>query len=476
MTLIATNPATGQELARFDEASTDAVGAALDKAQDAFSEWRERPVAERAKLVRKVAGVLRSDQEELACLGTQEMGKILAESMAEVDKSAGFCEYYAEQGPGFLAPRRIEGGQLENWIRFDPLGVLLAVMPWNFPYVQVFRFAPPALIAGNVVLLKHASNIPQCALRIEELFLDAGLPQGVFQTLLVQPSKVEGLIADPRVKGVTLTGSDAAGSQVAAIAGRELKTSVMELGGSDAFIVLDDADVAHAAVQGCRARNSNAGQACISAKRFIILESIADAFEEALVEEVSKLRVGDPLDPDIDVGPLARQDLVEALESQVTDSVDDGAVVRTGGFDWEGPGSFVRPVVLTGVTSTMRVFREETFGPVAAVTRVPDDDTAIAMANDSEYGLGASVFSGDLVRARRVAERIDAGMVFINDIVVSDARLPFGGVKRSGYGRELGEWGIREFTDVKSVAISESPRAVTGGARPGANVAHHRRL
>jgi succinate-semialdehyde dehydrogenase/glutarate-semialdehyde dehydrogenase len=359
-----------------------------------------------------------------------------------------------------LSPRRIEGAQIENWVRYEPLGVLLAVMPWNFPYVQVFRFAPSALIAGNVVVLKHASNIPQCALKIEELFLEAGVPQGVFQTLLVEPSAVEGLISDRRVRGVTLTGSDAAGSKVAAIAGRELKTSVMELGGSDPFIVLDDADIQHAAAEGCRARNINAGQACISAKRFIVLEEVADAFEDALVEQVAQLRVGDPLDADTQVGPLARADLVDALRSQVDDSVAQGATVRTGGFDWDGPGSFVRPIVVTDVTSDMRVFREETFGPVAAVVRVPDEAAAIRVANDSIYGLGASVFSADLDRAKRVAEQLEAGMVFINAIVVSDARLPFGGVKRSGYGRELGEWGLREFTDVKSIAVAQSPVAV----------------
>ena len=463
MTLIATNPATGAELARFEEASPADVEACLAKAQEAFLDWRTRPVRDRAALVAKLAAVLRENKEELARLATLEMGKILAESAGEVEKSAWFCEYYAEKAEEFLAPRRIEGGQQENWIRYEPLGVLLAVMPWNFPYVQVFRFARPALVAGNVAILKHASNVPQCALKIEDLFRQAGFPEGVFQSLLVEPPAVEGILADPRVQGVALTGSDRAGSHVAAIAGRELKTSVMELGGSDPFIVLDDADIAHAAKEGCRARNINAGQACIAAKRFIVLESVADQFEEAFAAEVERLRVGDPLDPDTDVGPLARQDLVDGLKAQVEESVSQGAVLRTGGFDWEGDGAFVRPIVLTGVQPDMRVFREETFGPVAAVVRVPDEETAIQVANDSDYGLGASVFTRDLDRGRRVAEQIEAGMVFVNAIVVSDPRLPFGGFKRSGYGRELGEWGIREFSDVKSIAVAASPETTPSG-------------
>jgi succinate-semialdehyde dehydrogenase / glutarate-semialdehyde dehydrogenase len=454
MTLIAINPATDEELARFEEPSAPEIDAALGKAQSAFLEWRERPLVERSELVRGLADTLRSNKDELARLASLEMGKILAESNAEVEKSAGFCEYYADRAEEFLAPRQIDGGQSENWVRFEPLGAVLAVMPWNFPYVQVFRFAPAMLVSGNVVVLKHASNVPQCALKIEEMFRQAGFPEGAFTTLLVGPAAVDGILSDRRIRAVTLTGSEGAGSKVAETAGRELKHSVMELGGSDPFIVLDDADIDDAAAKGCVSRLTNAGQACINAKRFIVLEEVADRFEEALAREVSQLPVGDPLDPTTKIGPLARKEAVETLKAQVEDSVAAGATIRTGGFDHPGPGAFVDPVVITGVTPTMRVFREETFGPVAAVVRVPDEEAAIELANDSDYGLGASVWTRDVERGKGVAEKLESGMVFVNEVVVSDARLPFGGMKRSGYGRELGEWGIHEFTQIKSVAIS----------------------
>jgi succinate-semialdehyde dehydrogenase/glutarate-semialdehyde dehydrogenase len=470
MALVSMNPANGARLAEFEEASGAQVAAAVDRAHAAFQTWRAVPLRERVELVARLPAVIERHAEDLARLASLEMGKPIVEASAEVAKSAGFCQFYADRAEELLAPRRIEGGQLENWVRYDPLGVVLAVMPWNFPYVQVFRFAPAMLVAGNTVLLKHASNIPQCALRIEELFREAGLPEGVFQTLLVGPQAVDGVLSDPRVRGVTLTGSEAAGSKVAAIAGRELKKSVMELGGSDAFVVLDDADIRYAAAQGCRSRFTNSGQACINAKRFIVLESIADEFEVALVEEVARLQVGDPLDPETTVGPLAHPQAVETLRAQVDDSVRAGATIRTGGFDWEGPGAYVRPIVLTDVRPGMRVLTEETFGPVAAVVRVPDERAAIEMANDSQYGLGASVWTSDRERGRRVAEQIEAGMVFVNAIVVSDARLPFGGMKRSGYGRELGEWGIREFTELKSIAVDPQPDTVLDRAAAGAAV------
>lgn len=453
MTLKSVNPATGETFAEYEEHGPEQIAAALDQAEAAFAEWRLRPVAERAALFGALAEALRDNKEEMARLVTEEMGKILAESRAEVEKSAIFCDYIAEHGPTMLAPRPIEGAQAENYVRFEPLGTILAVMPWNFPYVQVFRFAPSALTAGNVALLKHASNVPGCALKIEQVFLEAGFPAGVFQTVLVGPGAVEGIIADKRVRGVTLTGSDLAGSKVAALAGRELKPSVMELGGSDAFVVLDDADLDLAVAEAARARCINAGQACISGKRFIVVEEVADEFERKLAESLGGLAVGDPTAEGTEVGPLARPDLVETLRGQVEDSVAAGAELLTGGFDWDGPGSFVRPLVIAGVTPAMRVFREETFGPAAAVVRVPDEEAAIEMANDSDFGLGASVFSRDTERAKQVADRLEAGMIFVNAIVISDPRLPFGGVKRSGFGRELGEWGIHEFVDVKSVAV-----------------------
>ena len=454
MTLTAVNPADGTELARFEEPSQQQIAAAIEHAHTAFLDWRERPLAERSELLRSLASTLRANKADLAHEATLEMGKILREAEGEVEKSALFCEYYAENAERLLAPREIaDGGALENYLRFEPVGVILAVMPWNFPYVQVFRFAPPALVAGNVALLKHASNIPGCATKIEELFREAGFPEGVFQTLLVGPSAVEGILADDRVRGVALTGSETAGSKVAATAGANLKRSVMELGGSDPFIVLDDADIDAAAREGCRGRNINAGQACIASKRFIVMDAVADEFESKLTEAVAALRVGDPLDPETDVGPLARPDLVRDLRRQVEASESAGAVIATGGFEDDQGGYFVQPIVMTGVTPEMPVFFEETFGPVAAVVRVADEEEAVAVANQSDFGLGASVWSRDLERAKDVAARVEAGMVFVNSIVFSDARLPFGGVKRSGYGRELGDYGILEFVDVKSVAV-----------------------
>jgi succinate-semialdehyde dehydrogenase / glutarate-semialdehyde dehydrogenase len=468
MTFTAINPADGSVLGTYEEHTEEQVHAALDRAHAAFLAWRERPITERAALLTKLAEALRARQPELARLATQEMGKPIKESEAEVEKSAAFCEYYADHAEELLRPRRIDGGAVENYVQFEPIGAVLAVMPWNFPYVQVFRFAPPALVAGNVALLKHASNVPGCAVAIEALFADAGFPEGVFQTLLTGTGAVEGILADPRVAGVALTGSDRAGSAVASIAGRELKRSVMELGGSDPFVVLEDADLDAAAVQGCRGRNINAGQACIASKRFIVVESVADEFERKFVDAVQRLKVGDPSDPATDVGPLARRDLVAALQRQVTESVVAGAELTAGGFDHPEGECFVSPIVLTGVTAEMAVFTEETFGPVAAIIRAADEEEAITLANSTRYGLGASVWTNDRDRARRVAGRIDAGMVFVNSIVFSDARLPFGGTKRSGYGRELGDFGIQEFVDVKSIALHASPTETVAPAAIGA--------
>lgn len=458
MTFVATNPANGEALGSYKQDTPQDVDRLITRARASFLDWKRRPTSERAALLSQLARLLRERKPELARLASQEMGKPLKESEAEVEKSAAFCDYYAERAEALLAPKQIEGGARENYVRYEPIGPVLAVMPWNFPYVQVFRFAPPAIAAGNVALLKHAANVPGCALAIEALFVDAGFPEGVFQTLLVGPDAVEGILSDERVAGVALTGSDRAGSAVAAIAGRELKRSVMELGGSDPFVVLEDADLNAAALEGCRGRNINAGQACIAAKRFIVVDAVADEFEEKLAAAVGRLKVGDPLDPQTDVGPLARPDLVEGLRRQVHASQAAGAELVAGGFSDDPSSCFVSPIVLTRVTTDMPVFTEETFGPVAAVTRVPDEESAIALANDTQYGLGASIWTNDKDCARRVAEQIDAGMVFVNSIVFSDPRLPFGGTKRSGYGRELGEIGILEFVDVKSIALHEVPK------------------
>jgi succinate-semialdehyde dehydrogenase/glutarate-semialdehyde dehydrogenase len=383
-----------------------------------------------------------------------EMGKPIAQGEAEVDKCALTCEYYAEHAEAMLAeqPRQIDAAR--SYVRFDPLGPVLAVMPWNFPFWQVFRFAAPALMAGNAAVLKHASNVPRCALQIEEVFGDAGFPRGLFATALVGSAAVGGLIADPRIVAVTLTGSEHAGRQVAERAGRELKKTVLELGGSDPFIVLADADVAAAARTAADARLVNSGQSCIAAKRFIVVEPVADAFIARFADELRARRLGDPLARDTQVGPQARVDLRDDLHRQVAESVKRGARLVLGGEVPAGRGAFYPPTLLSAVDKGMPAFDEETFGPVAAVIRAKDEGDAIRLANDSQFGLGAALWTQDRARAERLAARIEAGAVFVNGLVKSDPRLPFGGIKRSGYGRELSEYGIREFVNIKSVWIA----------------------
>ena len=376
------------------------------------------------------------------------------EAEAEVEKCAWTATWIADNAARLLADEPVESTATKSYVRFQPLGVILAVMPWNFPFWQAFRAALPALAAGNTMLMKHSSNVPQCALAIEDVFREAGVPKGVFQTLLIRPGAIEGIVADHRVAGVTLTGSEAAGMQVAAAAGKALKKSVLELGGSDPFIVLEDADVKAAATVACRARNQNNGQSCIAAKRFIVAEPIAKEFEERFTAAVAALKVGDPKDRANQVGPLARADLVDDLERQVKESVKKGARVLTGGKRLDGNGGyFFEPTVLTDVRPGMPVYNEETFGPVAAVIRVRDAEEALRVANDTEFGLGSSVWTKDVERGEMMAERIEAGLVFVNGMVASDARLPFGGVKRSGYGRELSSYGIREFTNIQTVWV-----------------------
>ncbi|MCL6650233.1 MAG: NAD-dependent succinate-semialdehyde dehydrogenase [Chloroflexi bacterium] len=414
---------------------------------------KPRAVAERAAAVRALAEVLRARRDDWALLITREMGKPIVEAEAEIEKCAWNCEYFAEHGPGFLADLPVPTEARESYVAFDPLGVVLAIMPWNFPFWQVFRFLAPALVAGNTAVLKHAANVPGCALAIEEAVRQAGLPDGVLRTLLISTAEVEQVIADRRIAAVTLTGSSAAGEAVAAAAGKRIKKQVLELGGSDPFIVLADADLDAAARTAARARNQNSGQSCIAAKRFIVVDRVFDAFTERFVQAMANLRVGNPMERETQVGPMARDDLRHQLELQVRASVVQGAQVLLGGKRVPGRGYFYQPTVLSGINREMPVWREETFGPVAALMRARDEQEAMQLANDTQYGLGASIWTGDAERGKRLARRIEAGNVFINGMVASDPRLPFGGVKRSGYGRELGVFGVREFVNIKTIWV-----------------------
>jgi succinate-semialdehyde dehydrogenase/glutarate-semialdehyde dehydrogenase len=447
------DPSNGKELATFPELDAAGIEAAVERAWSARHAWRDAGMDLRTAILRSVAGVLRAEKARFAALMTAEMGKPIAEAEGEVEKCAWTATWIADNAARLLADEPIESTATKSYVRYQPLGVILAVMPWNFPFWQAFRAGLPALAAGNVMLLKHASNVPQCALAIEDVFREAGVPKGVFQTLLIGPGPVAGIVADRRVAGVTLTGSEAAGELVASAAGKALKKSVLELGGSDPFIVLEDADVKTAATVACRARNQNNGQSCIAAKRFIVAEPIADEFEELFSKAVAALKVGDPTDRANQVGPLARPDLVDDLERQVKESISKGARVLAGGKRLNNGGNFFEPTVLAGVKPGMPVYNEETFGPVAAVIRVRDAEEALRVANDTDFGLGSSIWTGDVERGQMLAERVEAGLVFINGMVASDARLPFGGVKRSGYGRELSAAGIREFTNIQTVWV-----------------------
>src|SRR5689334_6679902 len=447
------NPANGQTVKTFQTLSDAEIDNALKRAHDAFEKHRRTSFADRAAKMRKVAALLENECRELGRLMTIEMGKPIKAAIAEAEKCATACNYYAENAEKFLAnePVQMEGG--ESWIAFQPLGVVLAIMPWNFPFWQVFRFAAPALMAGNVGLLKHASNVPQCALAIENLFRRAGFVEGAFQTLLIGSDAVEGIIADPRIAAVTLTGSEGAGRSVASAAGRNLKKSVVELGGSDPFIVMPSADFEAAVSTAVQARMINNGQSCIAAKRFIIHQQIYDRFVDEFVRRVSKVRVGDPLDESTELGPLATAAIRDELDQQVQASVKLGARVLTGGKKIARDGYFYEPTVIADIPPSAPAARDELFGPVASVIKAKDIDDAIRIANGTSFGLGASAWTRDRPEQDRFVAEIQSGLVFINGMVVSDARLPFGGVKNSGFGRELGEFGIREFVNIKSVRV-----------------------
>ena len=448
------NPATGQVLETFTPASPADLERIVARAHAAFVEWRAVPFAARAEHMRSAARLLTKDIAHHSLNMTLEMGKPIVQAEAEVQKCAWCCEFYAEHAEAFLAVEPRETDASKSYVRFDPLGVILAVMPWNFPYWQVFRFAAPALMAGNAAILKHASNVPRCARAIEQVFREADFPEGLFATALIESGPVAGLLADPRIVAATLTGSEHAGSAVAAQAGRELKKVVLELGGSDPFIVLGDADLGAAARAAADARLVNSGQSCIAAKRFIAVEAVADRFLDRFADELRSRRVGDPMSRDTQVGPQARADLRDDLHRQVEESVKRGAKVLLGGQVPPGPGAYYPATLLAGVDKGMPAFDEETFGPVAAVIRAKDESDALRLANDSTFGLGASLWTGDRSRGERMAAQIEAGAVFVNGIVKSDPRLPFGGIKRSGFGRELSEYGIREFVNIKSVWIA----------------------
>jgi len=462
MSIQTINPTTGEVLETFEPYSEQQVNQALDQARQAFLHWRTISFAERGKYLHSVASHLRDHKTELARIAVLEMGKSITEAEAEVEKCAWNCDFFAENAESFLRDEKVASNASESYVAFRPLGVVLAIMPWNFPYWQVFRFAAPTLMAGNTSVLKHASNVSRVALEIERIFQEAGLPQGVLRTVLVPGSETGRLIEDSRIAAVTLTGSEAAGVEVAATSGHVLKKTVLELGGSDPFIVLEDADLDEAAQVAVTARFQNNGQSCIAAKRFIVVDSVAEAFEQKFVANTARLKVGDPLEYDTRIGPLARKDLQETLDQQVQQSVQQGAKVLIGGKAREGKGNFYEPTILTNVTPQMSVFTDETFGPVAAVIRARDTEHALELANDSNFGLSSNLWTRNIEQARELTARIEAGGVFINGMTASDPRLPFGGVKHSGYGRELSSFGIREFVNVQTVWIGpkvENPPA-----------------
>jgi len=457
------NPATGETVRTFEPHTDAQVDERIARAADTFRTYRRTPLPMRAERMLRAAAILEAEQETLGRLMTLEMGKLLKAGREEAVKCAWGCRYYAENAGQFLSDEPAKSTATESFIHYQPLGTILAVMPWNFPFWQVFRLAAPALMAGNVLLLKHASNVPQCALAIEDIIRRAGFPEGAFQTLLIGSGQVQRVLEDPRVAGVSLTGSEHAGRQVASVAGKALKKTVLELGGSDPFIVTPRADLDAAIETAVRARIVNSGQSCIAAKRFIVLNDVADVFERRFTERMRALTVGDPLDPATEVGPLSTRDVLNDLAGQVRQSVEKGATVLTGGTVLERPGNFYAPTVRTDIPRESPAYTDELFGPVASVFRVRDVDEAIRVANDTSFGLGSSVWTNDPAERARFVDEIEAGQVFVNGMVVSDPRLPFGGIKHSGFGRELSAYGIREFVNIKAVWINDPGRR-TGSA------------
>ena len=444
------NPYNGVQVGRYNALSAVELDEKLNKSAEAFKSWSKKPLSYRTSLIKKAGQVLLDNLEEYAQMITSEMGKPISESRAEVNKCAWVCDYYAQNAESFLAPEIVKTDASQSFVRHDPIGAVFAIMPWNFPFWQVLRFAAPTLTAGNTGLLKHAPNVFGCALKIEEVFIKAGFPEGVFQNLIVHHNQTEKIIAHDAVKAVTLTGSETAGSAVAQIAGKYIKKSLLELGGNNAFIVLEDADIDQAVKTAVSARMLNCGQSCIAAKRFILVESIHDEFVSKFTETVSKLKAGDTKDVDTQVGPLARKDLADQLNRQVKDSISQGAILLLGG---EQDHCFHEPTILGNVKPGMTAFEEETFGPLAAIIKAKDVDEAFYLSEQSKYGLGVTVFTRDTAKAVEYAGRVSDGAYFVNELVKSDPRLPFGGTKRSGYGRELAKDGMMEFINKKVVYV-----------------------
>lgn len=455
MPIATINPVTGELLRSFEALDETEIAQKIEQASKTFQSYRRSPFSERAAKLLRAAELLEAEKERLGQLMTIEMGKPLQAAIDEAAKCATACRYYAEHGEQILADETVATNATQSYIRYQPLGIVLAVMPWNFPFWQVFRFAAPALMAGNVGLLKHSSNVPQCALAIEDLLLRAGFPEGAFQTLLIGSDKVQQILDDPRVVAATLTGSEPAGQQVASQAGKQIKKTVLELGGSDPFIVMPSANLQVAVTTAVKARTINNGQSCIAAKRFIVHNAIADEFERQFVAAMETLVVGDPLDPATHIGPLATPSILDDLHTQVQETVARGGRILTGGHRIEQPGNYYAPTVLTDIPTDSPAYHEELFGPVAALFRVQDIDEAIHIANDTSFGLGSSVWTNSPDEQAQFIDEIEAGQVFINGMVASDARLPFGGVKHSGYGRELGHFGILEFVNIKTVWIKD---------------------